>query len=176
MRLDFYYYSYQCPLNDNMLQLLAKYEDKIDIRYYDISDDFDLAKKMNIFFPTLTVLDAEKRYYSPIYKDFLEQVVAGEYPKEKPYLPVLSNKIVTKHIEPLTENNIFIACDCCANKTENNWCEKVKFLKLHSLEPFGFIHTDDDKRLLGGAEYLPSTVVPYDIPRDKQTAFLTCTY
>ncbi len=71
MRLDFYYYSYQCPLNDNMLRLLAKYEDNIDIYYHDIKDDFDLAKSLKIFFPTLIVLDADRRYYSPIYRFYV---------------------------------------------------------------------------------------------------------
>ena len=28
MVLDFYYFSYQCPLNDNMIRLLNEYRDK----------------------------------------------------------------------------------------------------------------------------------------------------
>lgn len=60
MTLEFYYFSYQCPLNDNMIQLLNDYSDKIDIALYDISDNSLLAKKMNIFFPTLIVLDKKK--------------------------------------------------------------------------------------------------------------------
>ena len=37
MRIDFYYWSYQCPLNGEMLQLLKEYQDKFDIYYHDIS-------------------------------------------------------------------------------------------------------------------------------------------
>ena len=60
MRLDFYYYSYQCPLNDDMIQLLNKYRDKLDIYYHDISEDPEAAKNIGMFYPTLTVLDNNK--------------------------------------------------------------------------------------------------------------------
>lgn len=43
MVLDFYYFSYQCPLNDNMIRLLNEYRDKIDINLYDISNNHLLA-------------------------------------------------------------------------------------------------------------------------------------
>lgn len=45
MVLDFYYFSYQCPLNDNMIRLLNEYRDKIDINLYDISNNHLLAGK-----------------------------------------------------------------------------------------------------------------------------------
>ena len=57
MVLDFYYFSYQCPLNDNMIRLLNEYRDKIDINLYDISNNHLLAGEMKMFFPTLIVLD-----------------------------------------------------------------------------------------------------------------------
>ena len=60
MTLEFYYFSYQCPLNDNMIQLLNDYSDKIDIALYDISDNSLLAKKMNIFSLRLLFLIRKK--------------------------------------------------------------------------------------------------------------------
>lgn len=60
MVLDFYYFSYQCPLNDNMIRLLNEYRDKIDINLYDISNNHLLAGEMKMFFPTLIVLDKKK--------------------------------------------------------------------------------------------------------------------
>lgn len=176
MKLDFYYYSYQCPLNDNMIQLLDTYKDRLDIRYHDIANDFKVAKKLNIFFPTLTVLDDQKRYYSPIRRTFLEQAVSGEYPEEKPFLPILSDKVLTKRIEPLTANNIELACSCCGTRAQSNWCKKARFLMMHTVAPYGFIHINEDGCLIGGAEYLPSSIVPYAIPHDRETAFITCVY
>lgn len=40
----------------------------------------------------------------------------------------------------------------------------------------GFLHTDERGNLLGGAEYLPSMLVPYDIPHSEDAAFITCVY
>ena len=46
----------------------------------------------------------------------------------------------------------------------------------HMAEPYGFIHKDESGHLIGGAEYLPSIIVPYDILHDVNTAFITCVY
>ena len=176
MRLDFYYFSYQCPLNDNMIQLLDDFRDRIDIHLYDISNDCSTAAQMNIFFPTLIVLDEEKRYYSPIKKSFLEQAARGIYPEERPFLPEVSKITVTEIIEPLTVKNIRVACGCCGNKTESNCIKKQEFLEKFKQDVYGFIHKDVNGNLIGGAEYLPAESIPYNVPHDKNTAFLTCVY
>lgn len=176
MTLEFYYFSYQCPLNDNMIQLLNDYRNKIDIALYDISDNSLLAKKMNIFFPTLIVLDKKKRYYSPLRKSFLEQVANGIYPQENPFLPAISQTFIKEIIEPLYLDQVDIACDCCGNKTFKNCKRKKEFLKQYDLNIYGFIHKNMNGELVGGVEYLPARVIPYDIPHDEHTAFLTCVY
>lgn len=176
MRLDFYYFSYQCPLNENMMELLAEYRNKIDIHFHDISRDFELAQKMDIFYPTLIMLNGHKRYYSPIGKDFLEQAAAGIYPAEKPFLPMLSRKTVTKYVRPLVSESIALACNCCGNQTESNYAKKKAFLTSYEQEIYGFLHTDERGNLIGGVEYLPSMAIPYAIPRHEKTAFLTCVY
>lgn len=176
MRLDFYYYSCQCPLNAHMLRLLEQYADKIDIRCYDFANDFQLAEEMNIFFPTLTVLDEKKRYYSPLSQTFLEQISQGKYPEESPYLPKLSDRIVEKIIEPISDKNIHIACDCCGRPSENGCLGKAIFLENTGLNIYGFLHRDALGKLLGGAEYLPAALVPYPIAHDEDIAFITCVY
>ena len=45
-----------------MLGLLEGYSDRLEINTHDISGDFQTAKEMDVFFPTLTVLDGRKRY------------------------------------------------------------------------------------------------------------------
>lgn len=176
MRLDFYYFSCQCPLNAHMLRLLEKYMDGIDIHCHDFANDFSLAKEMNLFFPTLTVLGGKKRYYSPLSQSFLEQVSQGKYPEEQPYLPRLSDKIMEKIIEPISDKNTHIACDCCGRSSENGCLEKKLFLKNTGLNIYGFLHRDTAGKLLGGAEYLPATLVPYPIVHDEDIAFITCVY
>ena len=49
MKLDFYYFSYQCPLNKEMLQMLNAYSDQIEIQTFDITGNNDLAEKLDIF-------------------------------------------------------------------------------------------------------------------------------
>lgn len=176
MRLDFYYFSYQCPLNDNMIQLLDDYRDKIDIHMYDISNDNLLAAKMDIFFPTLIVLDEEKRYYSPLRKSFLEQVASGIYPEEFPFLPQISKMTVEEIMEPLQIDNIEVACGCCGNKSERNCIKKQDFLAKFKQKVYGFIHKNRNGELIGGAEYLPAEFIPYNVSHDKDTAFITCVY
>lgn len=176
MRLDFYYFSYQCPLNENMIRLLEEYRNKIDICLHDVSHNFELAQKMSMFYPTLIVLSEHKRYYSPLRKSFLDQVAAGKYPIEKPFLPPLSGKTVAKCVQPLVLDNIALACDCCGDKTESNCIRKKKFLASFNQKVYGFIHVDEFGKLIGGAEYLPSVAIPYAIPRNEKTAFITCVY
>lgn len=176
MKLDFYYYSYQCPLNDTMIQLLRDYKDRIDISIHDISKNNLLAEEMNIFFPTLIVINEKKRYYSPLRKSFLEQVARGIYPEERPFLPQISKVFIEERVEPLKLDQVEVACDCCNNKTEENCKRKKAFLAQFKQNIFGFIHKNKNGELVGGVEYLPAEFVPYQIPHDQNTAFITCVY
>ena len=36
MKIDFYYWNYMCPLNHEMIELLKKYQEKIEIYFHDI--------------------------------------------------------------------------------------------------------------------------------------------
>ncbi|MEG1559922.1 MAG: hypothetical protein RRY79_03190 [Clostridia bacterium] len=176
MKLDFYYFSYQCPLNDTMIQLLEEYSDVIDVHFYDLTNDYQLSKKMEIFYPTLIVLNEHKRYYSPLSKPFLEQVADGKYPTENPFCPTLSRVKKKEIIEQLNQDNIEFACDCCGKKTESNSCKKAMFLKRFNFESYGYIHKDINGSLIGGAEYLPAKYIPYNVPHNDDIAFITCVY
>lgn len=72
MKLDFYYWSYQCPLNNEMLKLLEEYKGSLDINIYDISEKQILAKEQHMFFPTLIVVNGTNRYFSPLKRQFLD--------------------------------------------------------------------------------------------------------
>lgn len=176
MRLDFYYFSYQCPLNDDMLRLLDEYRDKMEIHLHDISDDSATAERMDIFFPTLTVLDGQRRYYSPLSRSFLDRATLGIFPEEHPFLPYLSEKCAEYVVRPIQSEDVSRVCGCCGSPSQSNCLKKSAFLQRFNQEIYGFLHEDSNGILLGGAEYLPSEKIPYHIPRDKQTAFVTCVY
>lgn len=176
MKLDFYYYSYQCPLNHSMLQLLSAYTNRIEIQTFDIARNKDLAEELNIFFPTLIVLNDQYRYYSPLKKEFLEDVCKGVIPEEKPYLPEQGEMVVEHVVEQLTRENVCIACDCCGAKNDQLVNAKEEFFKNASGEVYGYLHITKDDQLVGGVEYLPSISIPYPVPHEEKTAYITCIY
>jgi hypothetical protein len=158
-----------------MLELLEQYKGHMNIKLHDITHAENTAKAENIFFPTLTVLDKQYRYFHPLTRPFLEQVKAGLVPAEKPYLPHLGVDIYQGDIVPITWYNCILAGSCTGRV--NNPCTQDKsiFLAQEGLDIYGFMNIESN-RLLGGAEYMPSKQVPYPIPKDEHTAFITCVY
>ena len=71
MKLDFYHWSYQCPLNFEMINLLSEYQTKIDISIIDITERPDIAKELKIFFPTLAVINHTHRFLARLKEAFL---------------------------------------------------------------------------------------------------------
>jgi hypothetical protein len=159
-----------------MLLLLDGYKDKMEINTFDFSKDPGLAKKYHIFFPTLTIIDNKYRFYNPLRKRFLDYLIKGQIPHEEPYRPEIGREKVEKLAEPLTADNLVLACDCCGSKTDANCYMKRRFLSDAGQELYGYIHKDEYGHLLGGAEFLPSKLVPYDIPKGDDMAFITCVY
>ena len=91
-------------------------------------------------------------------------------------MPTISRTFIKGTVEPLSLDKFDIACDCCGDKTSENCKKKIEFLKQYDLDTYGFIHKNGKGELVGGVEYLPAKVIPYDIPHDDDTAFLTCVY
>ncbi len=175
MRIEFYYWAAMCPLNVEMQTILRDYQDHLDLKFFDISQDHRLAKKMQMYYPTLTVLNDSHRFYSPIRRSFLDAVCSGLLPKEQPYRPMLGRQEYSGSIVPITQENYHIACRCTGQPYLPGCANKAAFLQQHGIAVYGFINQERGK-LLGGAEYMPSLLVPYDIPRDEKTAFITCVY
>ena len=158
-----------------MLKLLADYQTKFKIRTFDISDKPDMAKAQRMFFPTLTVVNG-RRYFSPIKRSFLEALCEGKLPHETPYSPLLGKELFTGKILPLTPANYHLVSGCTGWGGIENCEKKRSFLSRCGLDVCGFVTLDADGKLLGGAEFMPSCLVPYDIPKGPKTAFITCVY
>ena len=114
--IDFYYWSATCPINIEILKLLKEYDKRLAIRTYDVSDDFGLAKRMGMFYPTLTIVNGKIRRYSPFGKEFLDGICEGVMPKEKPYLPKLGTKVFVGEIMAVTRENYSIAAGCTGRR------------------------------------------------------------
>ncbi len=175
MKLDFYYWDMQCPLNSRMLRLLNKYEEHFDITTYNVANDFVLAQQQRMFFPTLTVIDGKQRCFAPLSERFFATLLRGEPVSERPYIIELGREPYEGEILPLTCENMEVAGRCIGRDCRDDCQKKAEFLRQHNGDIFGFINVENGK-LLGGLEFVPSITVPYDIPKDENAAFLTCAY
>lgn len=175
MNIDFYYWASMCPLNIEMLKLFKGYGDRLEIHTHDITRDPALARQLRMYYPTLTVVNDRFRFYSPLSRSFLDRLCSGTVPKEVPYHPVLGTQTASGTIVPITRDNYHIAGSCTGRATCDGCDFKIRFLENNGLSVFGFMNLDGTT-LLGGAEYIPSVLVPYNIPHEEKTAFLTCVY
>lgn len=175
MKIEFYYWDMQCPINNEMLRLLEKYSEDFEITLYNVKDNFEIARQQRLFFPTLTVVNGVNRYFSPISDKFFDSLLNNKYPQEKPFIIEHGREKYTGEIIPLTERNMEVAGTCTGGNCSENCQKKFEFLKDYCLDIFGFINVEKNK-LLGGVEYVPSKIVPYDIPKSEDIAFLTCVY
>jgi hypothetical protein len=176
MRIDFYYWGMQCPIIDEMLDLLNEYNNKFDICLYDVTDNYLIAEKQQMFFPFLTVIEGRIRYRGPINRSVLDKLPYEHAIVESPYIIPLASNIYEGEIIPLTNENISLASSGCTLTQCKEACNKKgAFLAENCEDVFGFINKKGN-RILGGAEYIPSIKVPYKIPKDRDIAFLTCLY
>lgn len=175
MKIDFYYWGNICPIAGEIINLMGEYKDRIEIQISDISDDIETCKINKIFFPFLTVLNDRDRYYAPINRQFMEDLVSGIVPEEKPFIPDLGTEMISETIKAITKDNYVLASQCTSRKNCLGCGSKIEMYDSIKQEVYGFINISEDK-LLGGAEFVPSIFVPYDIPKDEDTAFITCVY
>jgi len=182
MKIDFYYWSDQCPHNDINRKMLGAYRnnERYKINYHDISDDFRLAEKMNLFSPTLLVFNDTFRWNGPIKKEQIEAFEKGEIPHRKPYKVNQSDNVIKGLLKPLDEKTVFDTYQPCARSfgesccvSKSTWSKNIR--ERYGLKHLGFLHYVDGE-CVGGAEFVPSLAVPYNIPKKKDIAFLTCSY
>lgn len=175
MQIDFYHWGHICPISSEIITRLSNYKHVFDIQIHDITNDCDTAKKYLIFFPFLTVVNKCKRYYGPISDTFLKVLLTGSLPKENPYKIPLGKQIKCGEIQPITKSNYKFASHCTGRGECTGCFEKTEMYQGLPDGILGFMNIDKDI-LLGGVEYYPSLEVPYDIPKGKEIAFITCCY
>ena len=179
---DFYYWGDQCPHSHILKRQLSLWLDDspFTVNYYDISSNLQLAEDLNIYSPNLLIFNGKIRWNGPISRETLRVIAQGEMPQKEPYKVDISDNIVTGSLIKLTEETVFDtykSCasqynkECCNSKAE--WIKKIR--KEYELPCLGLLHFINGE-CVGGAEFVPSEIVPYSIPREKTKAFLTCAY
>ncbi|WP_097028621.1 hypothetical protein [Clostridium peptidivorans] len=175
MKLEYYYWGRQCPIIDETLSMLPQYEHEFEIKTYNIEKDFTLAEEQSIYFPFLTVVNDTFRYFSPLTHKLIQQIKDGLI-KEEPYIIPLGETVYSGTVVPLTKDNIGLICPKCTMTDSYTACEmKSIFLRKYCNEIMGFLNMENGQ-VLGGVEFLPSEIVPYNIPKSEKYAFITCVY
>lgn len=182
LKIDFYFWGDQCPHNSlirNRLQDLLDPK-RYRLNFIDISNDLERAKKLKIFSPNLIIFNGDYRWNGPINMDTIKLLEEGKKPKKHPYRVSSSENIVVGLLKPLNEKTVadsFNVCApsygkcCCAPK--GDWIRRIK--ERYNIKSMGYLHYLNEK-CVGGAEFVPSLMVPYNIPRAPNIAFLTCVF
>lgn len=181
-KIDFYYWGDQCPHNSKMKKLLENLNRPEDckVNIFDISNDFDAALGKNIFSPTLSIFNDDLRLHGPIKKDRIEEILNGDKPLPMQYKVEMNTNIIMGELRDITEETIFDTCKPCALTWDRTICsDKAAWIKnirtKFNLPHLGKLHYLDNE-CVGGAEFVPSVIVPYPIPRSNDAAFLTCVF
>lgn len=181
-KIDFYYWGDQCPHNCKMRELLSNFSNdkRCKINLFDISKDYNIAEKLNIFSPNMIIIDNDLRWHGPISIDNLENILNGTIPEAKTYNVKMSNNIIMGDIKDLTEETIIDTCALCSSSKKDIYCkDKGNWIKVlrqrYNLPHMGKLHYLNEI-CIGGAEFIPSVVVPYPIPKAEDMGFLTCSF
>lgn len=179
MLIDYYYWGCQCPHNlpsRDIVEHLREEGHKIEI--FDITENRELASSVNMFSPTLTIIDGKGRWHGPLFSKFQEAVSRGEMPHQEPYRVNMSNQVIKGSLVPLTSQVAEDTWEVCGVSMQScsskaRWVQEI--MKKYQLPHLGFLHYLESK-CVGGAEFVPSIEVPYCIPRGEKIAFLTCSF
>lgn len=181
MQIDFYYWGDQCPYNSNIRGLLSRLKNNVgySIKTFDISEQPKLAEKINMYSPTLLVFDNNLRWNGPISEEIIDLISKGSLPKREPYVVKNGDNLIKGTTITLTEETVLdtyqpcgcLEKSCCADKAL--WIKSIR--SSFCLPHLGILHYYQGS-CVGGAEFVPSLVVPYPIPKGDDIAFLTCSF
>lgn len=147
-----------------------------DVTCIDITGQEKLAFEKQLYYPFLTIFNQQLHWYGPVTAAVLKGVRDGAITREKPYVIEQSYEEKRGELLPLTSETLALTakgCTLCADCAQMK--KKSDFLSSCGLTTFGFIHQLEGQ-IVGGVEWMPSLQVPYPIPKDAHTAFLTCVY
>lgn len=176
MNIDFYYWNYQCPISNETIELLDNYKNICKVNLSDVTDRQDITSKIAMYYPFLTIFNDSTRWRGPLNQEILEKFVNGESLIEKPYVISLGTEEFQGEIVELNGETVgLLAKGCTMNNCSTSCIKKGTFLKTIGSDYFGILNLHEGK-VVGGIEFVPSLKVPYDVPKNEKTAFLTCLY
>ena len=181
--LKFLYFGYQCPHNTYLLARIKTlaWKESVPLHLFDLAEDASACEDYEVFVPTMLIVNDEYRWCGPFSKEDVlamlegEDVVPATFPWEGP------GEVVEGDLVEITPNSVLSTCEPCMKtrdiglcRGKSEWVHEVT--EKEGADHLGYLHMVDGV-CAGGAEYLPSKIVPYPIPgKDERSAFLTCAY
>lgn len=112
--------------------------------------------------------------------DWVERYFNGNKIERAPYIVNSKNQRVEGELALFTpDKSTDIKILCCQKKCKKSSKEKGRWLNdicsKYNTKHLGVLHYVEGY-CVGGVEYVPSIEVPYDIPKSKKAAFLTCIF
>jgi len=181
--LKFFYLANQCPHNCYLLarvKTLAWLE-RIRLHLFDIWNDPETCEKYRVFSPTMLIVNDTYRLHGPFTAERVKAMLSDEDTDPHSYYVRQSDDVVRGDLAPITAETVLGTGATCAGEDDaglcmgkSEWVREV--LKMTGLKHLGYVHAHNGA-CVGGAEFLPSTLVPYPIPDKRSSnAFLTCSY
>ena len=182
MNLKFFYFGNQCPHNCYLLARIKTFawQERITLHLHDLLEDSRPAVEHKVFSPTMLLVNDKHRWHGPFSKEMVQAMLDDEV-KPVGYAVDQSEDVVKGSLTPIDVESVLTTGTTCAGaedeglcRGKSEWVENV--MVSHGLKHLGYVHMHEGK-CVGGAEFLPSEIVPYPIPdKRRKNAFLTCSY
>lgn len=157
------------------------WQESAGLQLFDITTDHEAARQYQVFSPTMVIVNDKYRWHGPFSKELIVSMLEDEPIEPRAFVVEQSAEEVRGELAPIDVDSVLMTCAPCMNSEDSNFCRgKAEWigerLKETGMADLGFVHIVDG-RCVGGAEFLPSTHVPYPIPdKRRDNAFLTCSY
>lgn len=181
--LKFFYLGNQCPHNCYLLARIKTlaWQERVKLHLFDIWNDPSTCEEYRIFSPTMLLINDRHRLHGPFTAERVLALLSDEGVQPRAYSVAQSHDVVRGELSPITPESVLATSATCAGVDDPGLCmgksEWVRdVLKTTGLKHLGYTHAHNGV-CVGGAEFLPSRIVPYPIPDKRDdNAFLTCSY
>ena len=179
----FFYFGNQCPHNAYLLPRIKTiaWKEGVMLHLHDLTGDERICAEYGIFSPAMLIVNDKHRWQGPFSKEDVMAMLNDEEIAPKLETASIGDEVVVGDLVPITPESILSTCEPCLQSDDVGICRGKADWIRSTLEEIGarnlgYLHMVNGV-CVGGAEFLPSTKVPYPIP-DKRAAnaFLTCSY
>jgi hypothetical protein len=177
------YFGNQCPNNGYLLARIKTlaWKEFVPLHLHDVTDDERICKEYRLFSPQLLIVNDRYRVLGSFSKEQVLALLEDELQETSRSEPPNGDDIVRGTLIPIDSESALSTCRPCTGTDDAGLCmgksEWVReTLKKTGTEHLGYLHIVDGA-CVGGAEFLPSRMVPYPIPdKGDGDAFLTCVF